>query len=119
LFGQLGFIVQALFAFGAVADAMLVKINNTIYIKEGNLFITLSFSNQGAPCCTLGIVAKPLMNRSASKWFHNVYTKNSKKMKCTYFKEIGKLGNVQKPLMIEFLGGNFIIFRPSVINIVF
>jgi hypothetical protein len=79
----------------------------------------LSFSNQGAPCCTLGIVAKPLMNRSASKWFHNVYTKNSKKMKCTYFKEIGKLGNVQKPLMIEFLGGNFIIFRPSVINIVF
>ncbi len=40
-------------------------------------------------------------------------------MKSTYFKEIGKLGNVQKPLMIEFLGGNFIIFRPSVINIVF
>jgi hypothetical protein len=40
-------------------------------------------------------------------------------MKCTYFKEIGKLGNVGKPLMIEFLGGNFIIFKPSIIDIVF
>jgi len=27
----------------------------------------------------LGNVGKPLMNRSALKWFHNVYTKNSQK----------------------------------------
>ncbi len=65
------------------------------------------------------LVAKPMMNRSAPKWFYNVYTKNSKKRKFTYFKEIGKLGTIGKPLMIKFLRGNFIIFRPSVINIVF
>jgi hypothetical protein len=47
-------------------------------------------------------------------------------MKCTYFKEIGKLGNVGKPLMIEFLGivkkllingflgADFMIFRLKV-----
>jgi hypothetical protein len=37
------------------------------------------------PLVAHGIVAKPLMNRSAPKWFHNVYTKNSKKMKIYIF----------------------------------
>ncbi len=44
-------------------------------IKEGCLFGLFCLScwdlpNHGASCCTLGIIAKPLMSRGAPNWFH-------------------------------------------------